>query len=432
MAMQCPCRSREGGRDRRSGSFLASAVDPRRPPTRPGGGGLGSARGPGFAVASRRLRSGYLVERLEVCWPSLIPAPDGSPPSSPPVAPLSFPPFPAARWFAPCGRSKNGGKGRGGPKGAGNRSAAMQKRGRLWSPAPPSAAPFLLAARQSRATSTAQVFLWALRFCAAPAANWPFGPLAAIGAACPGFAVARAAASLGPVCPSVPAASKKGAACLSGCPLVCGAAASVSCRACGAVCPWAGRSGLRPCNARPSGKASLRRIKKAPPGPCVAPAGPGDMLCPIRPPLGASWGLFLALPGIFDPAPMHPNRFFPLLPRPGSLLGAAGVRAVSFRGLSPFPGSVLRAGSDLRRDAPQIRPAPTWARPALPVKSALPCHMWPNPSPAYPRPCRGFAFLAESFPSIPPGPPFLPPPRSGGGQGGLVVLGNKSACLATR
>lgn len=413
--MQWPCRSREGGRDRRSGSFLASAVDPRRPPTRPGGGGLGSARGPGFAVASRRLRSGYLVEHIEVCWPSLIPAPDGSPPSSPPVAPLSFPPFPAARWSAPCGRSKNGGKGRGGPKGAGNRSAAMQKKGRRWSPAPPSAAPFLLAARQTRATSTAQVFMGASLLCRArrQLALWAAGchrrglPGLRRGA-CRGFA--RASLSQ---CPS---RQQKGGRLLVWLPPGVWRRCFGSLSGLRGRLPVGGPFGPSALQCPPIGQSVPPAHQKSPSGAVCGPCGAWGYVMPHPAPVGGLLGPIFGPAGHFRPcghACPHGKPCFVPSSCP-SWFAAGGCRSEG----GFLPGAVT---------FPRLRPAGRFrfaarcaTNPArASIKNARQCLFWLIPSPVYPRPCRGFPFLAESIPSIPPGPPFLPPPRSGGGQGGL-------------
>ena len=217
----------------------------------------------------------------------------------------------------------------------------------------------------------------------------------------------------------------------------------------------------------PIGQSVPSAHQKGPSGAVCGPCGAWGYAVPHPAPVGGLLGPILALPGIFDPAAMHARTESPVssLPpaRPGSLLGAARVRAVSFRGLSPFPGSVLRAGSDLRRDAPQIRPAPASKTPVnafsgsfLPPFIPGPAgdfHFWPNLSPA-PRPSAlAFSWVLHPGPlgivrrawrsshpggnfyawhsGAPPVPPFLPPPRSGGGQGGLVVLGNKSGSLVS-
>ena len=105
----------------------------------------------------------------------------------------------------------------------------------------------------------------------------------------------------------------------------CAAAAALACPRLRVVCPCAGRSGLASGARRPFAWPVLRFLvlprpgrfgpampasgqsapsgasKKAPAGACVAPAGPGGLLAPVRPLAGASVGLFLAFLGIFEP-----------------------------------------------------------------------------------------------------------------------------------
>lgn len=119
----------------------------------------------------------------------------------------------------------------------------------------------------------------------------------------------------------------------------------------------------------------------------MVPPGPGWPILghPMAPP---------GHPGIFDrelSCARKESPVFSLLLRPVSLLGVPVVRAVYFRGPSPSPSSVKRAGSDLRRGslagvllsvrtAPQIRPAPAPKAHTISLSGRILPHGFPTPS----------------------------------------------------